>query len=117
MRNQILTGFLLLLTSFVNAQMKGIVMGASEGKREPLYGAKLKLLGTREGTQTGEDGKFELVLPKELPDTLVITAMGYTPDTVIVDRSDRFISLEITLFSEKLLPEVVIEMRRQTHAI
>lgn len=117
MRNQILTGFLLLLTSFVNAQMKGIVLGASEGKREPLYGAKLKLLGTREGTQTGEDGKFELVLPKELPDTLVITAMGYTPDTVIVDRSDRFISLEITLFSEKLLPEVVIEMRRQTHAI
>jgi outer membrane receptor for ferrienterochelin and colicins len=117
MKNQILTGFLFMLTTLVNAQMKGIVMGATGVKREPIIGAKLKLLGSREGTQTGEDGKFELVLPKQLPDTLVISAVGFAPDTVIVNRSDRFISLDITLFAEKLLPEIVIEMRRKTHAI
>ncbi|MFN5846620.1 MAG: TonB-dependent receptor domain-containing protein [Flavobacteriia bacterium] len=117
MKNQILTGFLFMLTTLVNAQMKGIVMGMTGVKREPIIGAKLKLLGSREGTQTGEDGKFELVLPKQLPDTLVISAVGFAPDTVIVNRSDRFISLDITLFAEKLLPEIVIEMRRKTHAI
>ncbi len=117
MKNQILTGFLFMLTTLVNAQMKGIVMGMTGVKREPIIGAKLKLLGSREGTQTGEAGKFELVLPKQLPDTLVISAVGFAPDTVIVNRSDRFISLDITLFAEKLLPEIVIEMRRKTHAI
>jgi len=83
MKNQILTGFLFMLTTLVNAQMKGIVMGMTGVKREPIIGAKLKLLGSREGTQTGEDGKFELVLPKQLPDTLVISAVGFAPDTVM----------------------------------
>ena len=106
-----------MLTTTANAQMKGIVLGASEGKREPLYGAKLKLLGAQVAAQTSEEGTFELILPKQLPDTLIISAPGYTSDTVVVDRSDRFISLEITLFSEKLLPEVVVAMRRQTHGI
>lgn len=97
--------------------MKGIVLGTSQTERVPLYGAKLKLLHAKIGVVTDEEGKFEIVLPKDLPDTLVISAMGYTSDTVIVDKKDRFISLEIVLFSELLLPEVVIEFRKKTHSI
>jgi outer membrane receptor protein involved in Fe transport len=99
------------------SQMKGIVLGSGESKREPLIGAKLKLLRSKTATSTSEEGKFELVLPKVLPDTLVVSAFGYLSDTVIVDKADRFISLEITLYSEKLLPEVVIQKRRETHSI
>jgi len=99
------------------AQLKGVVIGATDGNRTPLYGAKLKLLNNGSSASTAEDGTFELVLPKELPDTLVVKANGYLSDTIAVTKEDRFISMQITLYSEKMLPEVVIEMKRQTHSI
>lgn len=117
MRNHLIVLIFSCFTISAFSQMKGIVLGSGGSKREPLYGAKLKLLHSKIGTSTSEEGKFEISLPKELPDTLVITAPGYLSDTVIVDKADRFISLEITLYSEKLLPEVVIQMRRETHGI
>lgn len=105
----------LSLTTF--SQMKGIVYGSNESNREPLIGAKLKLLQGRLAAITNEEGKFELELPKELPDTMVISAFGFINDTLVVTKSDRFISLEITLYSEKLLPEVIIQIKRSTHSI
>lgn len=107
-----------------NAQVKGIVFGSSginqetgKTEKEPIYGAKVKLLGTKTGVISNEEGKFELILPRQLPDTMVISAIGYNNDTVVVTREDRFISLEIILFSDQLLPEVVIEARKATHSI
>jgi outer membrane receptor for ferrienterochelin and colicins len=116
MKNTIL--FCILLLSFSNfAQMKGIVYGSTEKGKQPLYGAKLKILHARLGVSTNEEGKFEVTLPKQLPDTLVISAFGYHPDTLIVDKRDRYISLIITLYSEQLLPEIQIEARKATHGI
>jgi outer membrane receptor protein involved in Fe transport len=99
------------------AQMKGIVFGSNNTNKIPLYGAKLKLLQSGQGTVTADDGTFELSLPKQLPDTLVISAMGYASDTLVVGKSDRFISLEIILYSDQLLPEMVVEIRRNSHSI
>jgi outer membrane receptor for ferrienterochelin and colicins len=101
----------------LNAQIKGLVQGMRSDKKEPLYGAKIRLLGAQTGTTTSEEGTFELVLPKKLPDTLVISAMGFTNDTLVVTKSDRFVSLNITLYSDQLLPEVVIEHKRAGHSI
>ncbi len=103
------------LTSF--SQLKGVILGSNDLKREPLIGAKLKLLNSKITAVTNEEGMFEIILPKELPDTLIISAFGYNSDTLIVDKKDRYISLEITLFSDKLIPEVVIQMKRDTHSI
>jgi outer membrane receptor for ferrienterochelin and colicins len=108
--------FILMGTS-LSAQMKGIVFGSNNTNKTPLFGAKLKLLQSGQGTVTADDGTFELSLPKQLPDTLVISAMGYTADTLIVGKSDRFISLEIILYSDQLLPEMVVEIRRNSHSI
>lgn len=106
----------LVMVSKAHSQLKGVVLGAGE-KTTALYGAKIKLLKSKIGVVSGEDGTFELTLPKDLPDTMVISAMGYTSDTIIVDKSDRFISLKITLYSDQLLKEVIVEHKRAGHSI
>ena len=105
------------ITNIVNAQIKGLIQGADGSQKKPIYGAKIKLLQTKTGTVSREDGTFELVLPKELPDTLVISAFGYNPDTLIVSKKDRFTALNILLYSDKLLPEILIEYRKNGHSI
>jgi outer membrane receptor protein involved in Fe transport len=97
--------------------MKGIVFGTNDKGKAPIFGAKLKLLQAKIGTITSDEGTFDLILPKILPDTLVISAFGYYSDTILIDKKDRFISLEINLFSDKLLPEILVEIKRETHAI
>lgn len=100
-----------------NAQMKGVVLGSDNEKESPLYHAKITLLNSNTGVYTEEDGTFELILPKELPDTMVISAFGYNSDTVIVTKKDRFISMEIVLYSDQLLPEVIVAAKRSSHSI
>jgi outer membrane receptor protein involved in Fe transport len=48
---------------------------------------------------------------------LIISAVGYISDSIPVNKNDRFIALDITLFSEKILPEVIIEYRKKSHGI
>ena len=105
------------ITNTVNAQIKGLIQGADGSQKKPLYGAKIKLLQAKTGAVSREDGTFELVLPKELPDTLVISAFGYNPDTLIVSKKDRFTALNILLYSDRLLPEILIEYRKNGHSI
>ena len=103
--------------SSTNAQIKGLVQGSDSTTKKPIFNAKVKLLRAKSGVLTSEEGTFELILPRILPDTLVISAMGYHSDTIIVSKNDRFISLNVTLFSEQLLQEVIIEFKRASHGI
>lgn len=117
MKHIVLTTFLLVLIQG-NAQLQGLVNGSDNtNKKEPIFGAKVRLIRSGKGAVTDEEGKFELILPKELPDTMVISAMGFYNDTIVVDKNDRFIALSITLFSEQLLPEVVVAAKRANHSI
>lgn len=110
---------ILLLGIFLpaQAQLKGIVIGSNNEKQEPIFNAKIKLLQAKTGAYSKEDGQFELILPKELPDTLVISAIGYMADTVIVTKEDRFISLKVTLYSDQMLPEVIVSYKKATKSI
>lgn len=101
----------------VQAQLKGVVLGSNNTAKSKIYGAKVKLLGANRGVITSEEGTFEIVLPKDLPDTLVFSAMGFTSDTLLVTKKDRFISLEVVLYSDQLLPEVVASHKKGTHNI
>src|SRR3989338_1829608 len=87
----------ILLQSCVFAQLQGIVFGVENGTRAPVYQAKIRLKNAQTGTQTDEKGRFELILPKALPDTLIITAFGFRNDTIEVTKADRFTGLEINL--------------------
>ena len=101
----------------VFAQVNGLVQGNNGEKTEAIYGAKIKLLQAKKGVVTDEEGVFEMVLPKSLPDTLVISARGYFSDTIVVDKKDRFLALNVVLYSEKLLPEVIVEYKRKSFSI
>ena len=100
-----------------NAQIKGLVQGLESATKKPISLAKVRLLQAKTGVLTKEDGTFEIVLPKTLPDTLIISAVGFISDTIPVDKTDRFIALDITLFSEKILPEVIFQYRKSSHGI
>lgn len=108
---------LLCLVQSVKAQLKGIVIGSNKETEQPLYKAKIKLLQANTGVYTEEDGQFELVLPKNLPDTLVISAIGFLSDTIVVTKDDRFISLKVTLYSDQMLPEVIASYKKGTKSI
>ncbi|MDG1350631.1 MAG: TonB-dependent receptor [Crocinitomicaceae bacterium] len=98
-------------------QVTGLIQGQNGEKLKPLYGAKVKLLSSKSGVITEEDGQFELVLPRLLPDTLVISARGYFSDTIPVTKDDRFTAFNIVLFSQQLLPEVIVDYRKKTTSI
>lgn len=112
----IFIGFLLLSSSAIS-QVRGVVYGTDTTKTNTLFGAKIILLRSKIKTISDLDGKFEFVLPKELPDTMVISAMGHTSDTVILQKEDRFSNFQITLFSDVLLPEVVIAYRKGSKSV
>ncbi len=118
MRKVLLIAFLMLTSLRVSSQVKGVVLGSeAKDKKEPIWGAKIKLLNAERGVLSEEDGTFEIILPRALPDTLVISALGFVSDTIIVARKDRFAAFNITLFSDQLLPEVIIQAKQNGHGI
>lgn len=110
--------FFLLIFHTGFSQLKGVVYGKSEGdKKEALFGVRVKSLQTKESVTTIEDGTFEMILGKSFPDTLVFSVFGFRSDTLIVTNKDRFALIEVNLYSDQILDEVVIAFKRQTHSI
>ena len=107
----------ILLPTFTFCQVTGLIQGQNGKQLKPLYGAKVKLVGSNDGVITDDDGQFELILPRVLPDTLIISARGYFSDTIPVTKNDRFTAFNIVLFSEQLLPEVIVGYRKNTSSI
>lgn len=117
MKFSILTCFLLIFFQGFG-QLKGVVYGkTATDTKETLFNVKIRSLQTKEFVTTGEDGTFELVLGKSLPDTLVFSSFGYRNDTLIVTSKDRFSIIEVNLYSDQLLDEFVLEAKRETHSI
>src|SRR5687768_1405239 len=94
----ILFGFFLFFLSYSQAQLQGIVFGIKDGGKIPLKQAKVILRKAQTRVYTEENGRFEMILPKDLPDMLVISAPGYETDSVPVTKNDRFAGLEVFLF-------------------
>lgn len=107
----------LLMAGTSVAQLKGVVIGSTEGQIEPIWGAKVYFLHDKSIVETHDNGEFEVILPKILPDTLVFKAPGFISDTLIVDKDDRFANYKIILYSEKMLEEVVISARQNSKSI
>ncbi|MES2798373.1 MAG: TonB-dependent receptor [Bacteroidota bacterium] len=112
---------LILLTSIVVshsfAQLNGMVVGREDDKLAPIYLAKIQLLNAKTGVITDEKGMFELILPNQLPDIMIISAPGFISDSIEVTKKDRFISMKIELLSDNTLPEVVVEHHRSGNSI
>lgn len=117
MKTQCMLMFAFLLPMLAQAQLKGVVYGHQENKKEIIVGAKVKSLKQKTGVLTNEEGTFEMVLGKELPDTLVISAFGFYNDTLVVTKKDRYALVEINLYSDLILPEVVAHAKMTGHGI
>lgn len=117
MKQLLLTAVFVSISLITLSQFKGVVLGYDTLQKKAIKGASLLLLESQIKTASNEEGGFEFILPKSLPQTLVISAKGYYNDTLILTKKDRFSALQIVLYSQKLLPEIVFVYRKADHGI
>lgn len=112
----LLCSLLLLIYTGVSAQglrhIQGTVYGKdNKGKKEVLTGAIVEAPASGVGTSTDADGKFMLMLPDSIS-KLVISYVGYTPDTIILKAGQN--DLKIELLQEHKLKEVIVSHRQKS---
>ncbi len=91
--------------------IQGTVSGKNDkGKKESLIGAVVAAPGTGFGTQTDVSGGFMLMLPDSI-NRLVISYVGYKPDTVILKPGTN--NLKVEMQPMHLLKEVVVSHRQK----
>lgn len=93
-------------------QLTGKVVDKSNPD-QPLVGANVVWLQTNTGTATDAAGKFTLSLADAVKPALVISYVGYTPDTVSVSGLN---SITIALEASSGTTEVVIEGEKERHS-
>ncbi|TAM98735.1 MAG: TonB-dependent receptor, partial [Chitinophagaceae bacterium] len=108
--------FLPIIATQVYAQTKilGIITDKSTGI--PISSVTILIPATAEGTFTDDQGKFVLTTSHQLPVNLVISAIGYSSDTIVINKSNA--ALQITLSpSEVLGREIVVAASRVPESI
>jgi len=102
---------LLLGQHGVQAQIiKGYVIEEAGAKNIPLIGALVKQLHTNNGTTTDEKGFFQLSDVNAASDTLVVSMLGFSPDTVAL-KGRTLLTISLQNLS---LTEVEINARKAT---
>ncbi len=99
-----------------NSNVVGYVFEHSRQKNSslPLPGATVTWAGTTSGTLTNNSGYFSLKLIETLPALLVISYVGFQPDTVEIKQPG---SIKVTLKNSIDLSAVNIEGRQETTLI
>lgn len=106
--------FLFFLNSFSQTELKNSVLGGETFL--PLESASVYIQNTTIGTITNADGKFVLLVPKELEkDTLIISSIGFKSYKVPVDEFDSsfdiYLDPDVASLDEVLL---IAETRPKT---
>lgn len=76
------------------------------GEKTPLIGANIYWKDTQIGTTSNNEGFFKIKSPYEFPKTLIISYIGYEPDTVVIKGSSQ--NIEIVLSINRELNEVLV---------
>ena len=95
------------LTASAQIVISGRVSDANDD--EPLVGANIKIMDEERGTITDTGGQFTLEHPGVDPIILVISYVGYLPDTVRITESSN---IQVQLAGDYRLQEVVINAIR-----
>lgn len=117
---KLLAGSLLLLASMHGRaqdtrQVKGIISGKdTKGKTEILIGATVATPDHSAGTQTDNEGRFELDIPATVS-RLIVSYIGYNTDTITM--ADKNAPLQVTLQQTRTLKEVVISKKQKGNEI
>ncbi|MEX2484944.1 MAG: TonB-dependent receptor [Brumimicrobium sp.] len=114
----IMLGLFSIPIVFAQNTIQGRIYGEIEdGDKSPLFNAKVFLKKAGIGDQTDEEGNFKISGKFEFPDTLFIRASGYYEDTLILTKKDKNLNVEITLYPDHVLEEVVIRQKRENSSI
>lgn len=108
--------FSLIYTHYTYAQTRisGTVTGKSTGN--PISSVTILIPATAEGTFTDAHGKFNLTTSHQLPVTLVISAIGFSSDTIVIHKSNTALQLVLSP-SEVLGKEIVVAASRVPESI
>lgn len=105
--NFIILLFLFTITKIYGQEISGYVFEVDEkGNKAPLVGANIFWMDSQLGTTSNNDGFFKLKNPATFPKTLIVSYIGYKPDSIIVEKSLQ--DLEIVLSINRELSEVVV---------
>jgi len=97
-----------LLPACISAQnLSGRV---TNERKEPLPGASVYWLGTSTGVITGHDGVFQITLPELTGNKLIVSYIGYRPDTITI-TNQQF--ADVRLKEANSLKEVDIRHERE----
>ncbi len=104
----------LILLNVQGQSLQGHVHEEGESGHSALIGASVFWLGTTIGTATDINGEFTIDKPEKLPAKLVVSFVGYTSDTIVVNNSKK--EIEIHLKQSVQLGEVTVSERQQGSA-
>ncbi len=76
------------------------------GEKTPLIGANIYWKDTQIGTTSNNEGFFKIKSRDEFPKTLIISYIGYKPDTVVIKEPSQ--NIEIVLSINRELNEVLV---------
>lgn len=93
------------------AQIKGVVSDKTDGKA--IIGAHVYWLHAKKGTATNTDGIFELALPARLPDTLIVSFIGYLTDTFFTINQSK----ELVIRLESIAGLNAVEIKEKKAAL
>lgn len=99
--------FLLLTFKTYSQEITGYVYELNQnGEKSPLIGANIYWKNTQIGTTSNNEGFFKIKMPTEFPKTLIVSYIGYKPDTILVEKAIQ--DLEIVLSINRELNEVIV---------
>jgi len=116
MKNKLTFLLLLTITSFTFSQNNTIKGSIIDNTETSLFGVNVYLKSTTTGTQTNENGDFEILNIENGNHTLVISYLGFkTKEIAISVTNNETKDLgTITLFEgNELLQEVIVEAERE----
>lgn len=99
------------------SQLHGSVFCKNGKQLDTLSGAKMLLLKAQVKFLSNQDGSFMVPLNFQLPDTLITSYPGFHNDTLIITKANSKTDLNIILYSDLLLAEVVIEAKKKDYGI
>ncbi len=108
---------LLFSINYSFSQIKGVVFGFDNGSKKILPWAQIKSLNTNKIVSSSTDGSYSIDLDKKYPDTLVYSFISYYNDTLIVTDKFENISVDITLYSEQIIEEIVVTAKKKEYGI
>ena len=104
------------LAGSAQATLRGKVVEWNDEKKSEieLPGANVYWLDGVSPTVTDEHGDFSIVLPDQLPENLIVSYVGFQPDTILIENSKK---IKVKLKSSVELQGVNITARREAIGI